>query len=403
MSSTKSLTGHRVKLLTGDTELPARKEILEAFAPKANNAPTPPKQPIDVLVSTDVLSEGQNLQDANYCINYDLPWNPMKIVQRVGRIDRLMSDYKEVTAAVFFPEKELEALLGLLEKLEDKIQKISNVVGIESPILGEKENPKNFNAMHRIAIEDQTFIDDVERSSELLPSMTPFQFILSYLKKAGKVQLESIPLGKRSGKASDLNGIVLFYREKKEIEGMHLLFYDLNLQELQHINDVSWIFSRIRCKEDEQLKIPLAGYDAFKQFRVVDGKARSEIIKEINSAADYKEGLKIKPKNQGILFETLFQLYSQGRLSKDKVLPVYEILLRQNLVAFEQDFAEILNEYKKYKNPEALLGSVGGLIDRFKIQNRETVGRRKLQESDLIVVGYTFLSKTGEAFPMFEE
>ena len=48
----------------------------------------PPDQQIDILVSTEVLSEGQNLQDCNYVINYDLPWNPMRIVQRIGRVDQ---------------------------------------------------------------------------------------------------------------------------------------------------------------------------------------------------------------------------------------------------------------------------------------------------------------------------
>jgi superfamily II DNA/RNA helicase len=232
-----------VQILTGDTEPNARKRILEGFAPKANQAP-PGTKNIDLLVSTDVLSEGQNLQDANYCINYDLPWNPMKIVQRVGRIDRLMSDFLEVTSAVFLPEKELEDLLKLLEKLEDKIQKVADVVGLESPILGEKENPKNFNALERIRSNDDSLLDEMERSSELLPVMTPFQFIVSYLKKMGKEKLESIRLGKRSGKSSDVNGLALFYRERGNLDGIHLLFYDYDKGRLDHINDVSWIFRK---------------------------------------------------------------------------------------------------------------------------------------------------------------
>ena len=67
----------------------------------------------------------------------------MKIVQRVGRIDRLMSVYDEVTAAVFLPEKELEDILGLLGKLENKIRKVSTVVGIEATILGEYDDPSS--------------------------------------------------------------------------------------------------------------------------------------------------------------------------------------------------------------------------------------------------------------------
>jgi FtsZ-binding cell division protein ZapB len=92
--------------------------------------------------------------------------------------ESLDSDYDTVTAAVFLPEKQLEDILGLLEKLETKIQKAAQTVGIEATILGEKENPKNFNAVARIRKEDQTLMDELERGAELLPTQTPFQLSL---------------------------------------------------------------------------------------------------------------------------------------------------------------------------------------------------------------------------------
>src|SRR3989344_38514 len=63
---------------------------------------------IDILLSTDVLSEGQNLQTAKYLINYDLHWNPTRMIQRAGRIDRIGSPYKKIFVYNFFPEDELE-------------------------------------------------------------------------------------------------------------------------------------------------------------------------------------------------------------------------------------------------------------------------------------------------------
>lgn len=395
----KDVKEHETRLLTGNTDPETRKRTLEAFAPKANNAP-PGTTEFDILVSTDVLSEGQNLQDSNYCVNYDLPWNPMKIVQRVGRIDRLMSDFSEVTAAVFLPEKELEDLLGLLEKLETKIQKVAEVVGIEATILGEKENPKNFNALERIKHSDSTLIEDLERSAELLPSVTPFQFILSYLKKVGQQQLEGIPTGKRSGKKSDINGLAVFYREKKNLEGMHLLFYDYDRGKIDHVNDVSWIFRQIACEEHEPLKIPVTGYDVFRQFRIIDEEARKRIMTEINAPVDAREGLKVKPKNQREILETLLTLYREGKLPKDRTLPVYDLLLKQNLVAWEEDFAEYMHEYRQTENAEALLAAVDNLVVRYKIEPREPAGIRKLDKKELEVIGYIFLSKPGGEFPL---
>jgi superfamily II DNA/RNA helicase len=71
---------------------------------------------IDILIATDVMSEGQNLQDCGYLINYDLHWNPTRMVQRAGRIDRLGSPHTVLTICNMFPARELERLLGLVEK-----------------------------------------------------------------------------------------------------------------------------------------------------------------------------------------------------------------------------------------------------------------------------------------------
>ena len=390
----ETVKDHTVRLLTGETDPETRRRTIEAFAPKANNAANVTEN-VDILISTDVLSEGQNLQDSSYCINYDLPWNPMKIVQRVGRIDRLMSIYDEVTAAIFLPEKELEDLLGLLGKLESKIRKVSTVVGVESTILGEKENPRNFNALERIKKEDGTLLDEMERSSELLPSSTPLQFILAYLKQVGEQKLEAIKLGRRSGKASDVSGMVLFYREKRNPEGLHLLFYNYETGKLERVNDIAWIFQKIRCGENEKLHIPLSGLEAFEHFHAVDGNARSLIVRDINSPVEASEGQKMKPKNQRALAEKLFQLYNDGQLPRDKTLPVYEILQRHNLAAWEEDFAAMMEDYEQSKNADALLMSVDTLFNRYRIENRETASRKELSMEDLEIIGYIFLSEPG--------
>jgi superfamily II DNA/RNA helicase len=290
-----ALKDKRVELLIGETKPDTRERLIRDFAPMVNKATYVEKE-IDLLVSTDILSEGQNLQDANYVINYDLPWNPMKIVQRAGRVDRLGSKHDTATSAVFIPEKELEDLLGLLEKLETKIQKIADAIGIETTILGERENPKNFNAAARITKEDQTLMDELERSAELLPVETPFQFILAYLKKAGAKSLEAISLGRRSGKRSDLNGLVIFYREKNNLESMHLIHYDFNRGRFQHYNDITWIFRKIESEEDEPLVLPVKGYEGFRQFNIIDAKARQEILTAVNAPLDAKLAQKSNPK-----------------------------------------------------------------------------------------------------------
>ena len=387
-----TLKDKRVELLTGETKPDTRERLIRDFAPIANKAPYVEKE-IDVLVSTDILSEGQNLQDANYVINYDLPWNPMKIVQRAGRVDRLGSKHDTATSAVFIPEQELEDLLKLLEKLETKIQKIADTIGIETTILGEKENPKNFNAAVRIQKEDQTLMDELERSAELLPAETPFQSILAYLKKTGAKSLEAIPLGRRSGKRSDLNGLIIFYREKNNPEGIHLIYYDFKNTKFDHYNDITWLFRQIESEEDEPLTLPIKGYEGFRQFNLIDAKARQEILTAVNAPLDAKHAQKIKPKHQRELANEILNAFNTGKVSKEQALYVYRILNQENLVAWEDEFAEFLDEYRRQQDIEALLTSLEQLFQRYRIDLREKGRPRAVRPEELEVVCYMFLSR----------
>ena len=108
-------------------------------------------QEIDVLVATDVLSEGLNLQDATRLINYDIHWNPVRLMQRIGRVDRRLNPEVEKELKVAYPEranergrivfwnflppKELKQLLSLWHKVRTKTAYISFALGLEAPIL----------------------------------------------------------------------------------------------------------------------------------------------------------------------------------------------------------------------------------------------------------------------------
>jgi superfamily II DNA/RNA helicase len=89
-----------------------------------------------ILVSTDVLSAGQNLQNAQYVVNYDFPWNPVVIIQRVGRVDRIGSPYDQVYLINVLPEssspedpESLEFFLGLMERLYKRLEAIRSTIG----------------------------------------------------------------------------------------------------------------------------------------------------------------------------------------------------------------------------------------------------------------------------------
>ena len=144
-----------------------RGHIIGQFAPVASGLPSPPEQEINILISTDVLSEGQNLQDCGLIINYDLTWNPIRLVQRNGRIDRIGSPHTEIGIYNLFPEAELEALLHLIERLTDRISTIDDLGLLDASVLGEVVHPRTFNTLRRIRDEDGAVLDEEEARAEL--------------------------------------------------------------------------------------------------------------------------------------------------------------------------------------------------------------------------------------------
>ncbi|MGH7520267.1 MAG: helicase-related protein [Gemmatimonadales bacterium] len=111
--------GHVGRFATGEA---TRRDVLRAFAPRAQGAPTPAVAlETDVLIATDLLSEGLNLQDAERVVHYDLPWSPARLAQRVGRIDRLGSPHGAITTVTFLPPAALARALAIEERLAAKI------------------------------------------------------------------------------------------------------------------------------------------------------------------------------------------------------------------------------------------------------------------------------------------
>jgi superfamily II DNA or RNA helicase len=126
------------------------------------------------LFSTDILSEGQNLQDAGIIINYDLHWNPVRMIQRNGRINRLGSKHDEVFIYNMHPEKNIESYLKLVKRLESKINIINQTIGNDQSVLGETANPIEYTE----TLENIYSNDDKKRIEALIQSERASDFLL---------------------------------------------------------------------------------------------------------------------------------------------------------------------------------------------------------------------------------
>ena len=136
--------------LTGSTRHDAER-IIKRFSPTWNLAEREqvPGPEIRVLFATDIVSEGQNLQDCARVLNYDLHWNPVRLIQRFGRVDRIGTEHDVINLHNMWPDMAVDEELSLTDRLHNRIQSFHDLIGLDSKLLSEAER-LNANAMYRI-------------------------------------------------------------------------------------------------------------------------------------------------------------------------------------------------------------------------------------------------------------
>lgn len=245
------LQEEKISIVDSDVSPEERKDRIYRFSPISNERPDykNTEKEIQILLSTDVLSEGQNLQDVDTVINYDLPWNPVRLVQRVGRIDRLKCPHNIIYVYNFFPEDALESILKIVERLYEKLDSINRSVGLDVSVLGEAPSPKDFGYITRIYKEDKEIFDELEGLSELTIGEFLKEEVLDFIKEMGKDKLEKIPNGVGSAcKKEGYRGVFVAF---KDDERHYWCYYDLKTKKI--IENKLEIMRIIKCSREAQL------------------------------------------------------------------------------------------------------------------------------------------------------
>jgi superfamily II DNA or RNA helicase len=206
----------KIELITGDTAPGARTQKIQRFAPKANAEELEKRgetitDPIDILLSTDVLSEGQNLQDAGMLVNYSLHWNPVRMIQRAGRIDRLGSEFENLMIYNCFPEEGLEDLLDLVKRLQRRIEDIDREIGLDASVLGEAIQGKSLEELIKLKQADTdeekaAILAELEDLSDLVSLDEMRLPLLEYIQNRQAKEIEDIPYGVHSTYHFDIPG-----------------------------------------------------------------------------------------------------------------------------------------------------------------------------------------------------
>jgi len=239
----------------------SKARVVGRFAPKANPEYrfAPGECELMTVIATDVLAEGLNLQDCDKIINYDLHWNPVRLIQRLGRIDRIGSDYDVIYGFNFLPETGIERNLGLKEKLHNRIQEIHDTIGEDSAILDRTEmlNEEAMYAIYERKGGQLSLFDDEE--SELL-DINEAEELLRQLRREKPNEYERISNlrdGIRTVKPSSTKGTYVFCQA-----GRYQQLFLLDENGVVVTRDIPRILGTIKCGPDlEGLPLP-KGYNA---------------------------------------------------------------------------------------------------------------------------------------------
>lgn len=154
-----------IAVVTGGTDNPTAE--VEKFSPVSNgNEVITPGQETRILIATDVLSEGQNLQDSHIIVNYDLPWAIIRLIQRAGRVDRIGQKADEIFCYSFFPADGVEQIISLRERLNNRINENASIIGSDEIFFeGNEQNLRDmFN--EKAGVLDDEDDSDVDLSSQ---------------------------------------------------------------------------------------------------------------------------------------------------------------------------------------------------------------------------------------------
>lgn len=182
-------------------------QILTNFSPRAKHRAKIPSMPqtgeVDLLIATDCISEGQNLQDCDFLVNYDIHWNPVRIIQRFGRIDRIGSASHTVHLVNFWPTEDLNKYINLKNRVEARMALVDIAATFEDNVLKNEEiediisEDLRYRDKQLLRLKDEVLDLEDLGDSISLTEFTLDDFRLELLKyiEANKAALEAAPFG----------------------------------------------------------------------------------------------------------------------------------------------------------------------------------------------------------------
>lgn len=220
-SALRSLGIEAVDAATGDDEDPT--QLARRFSPRSNMLRGKGDgerggDELRVLISTDVLSEGQNLQDAHIVVNYDLPWAIVRLIQRAGRVDRVGQESSEVLLYSIF-HGSLNNVLSLRQRIADRLQQNAQAFGSDEQFFGSEDEVRTINDLYDGTLDEGEDVEDIDAAS------LAFQYWSNALQQTPEAaerarRLPDLVDATRTRRVTDQeNGVACYVRTEAGIDG----------------------------------------------------------------------------------------------------------------------------------------------------------------------------------------
>lgn len=224
----------QVLLFTGDSAKSTRRKVNKNFDANARK----PQDNYRILVSTEVLSEGVNLHRSNVVINYDIPWNPTRMMQRAGRVNRVDTEYDKIYTYNFFPTKQANTQIKLKELAEAKVRAFISLLGTDARLLTGGEPIKSHELFNQLFSKETITGENQAEQSHL-----------KYLKEIKEIknqdsdlfqEIKQLPRKARTGRMANNNkNSILTYFRKGKLDKFYLARSGKDPQELDFVEAAS--------------------------------------------------------------------------------------------------------------------------------------------------------------------
>lgn len=265
--------------------------ILTNFSPRSKERRDKDKPEIDILIATDCISEGQNLQDCDYLINYDIHWNPVRIVQRFGRIDRIGSQNEVIQLVNFWPNMELDEYINLESRVSGRMVMLDMSATGEENIIEEKTtmNDLEYRKKQLKQLQDQVpDIEDINGNISITDlSFNDFKMDLVNYMKNHKELLEKAPTGMYAIAKSNIDEAV-----RGVIFCLKKINQNIKPSEYNTLNPYFFVY----IKDDGEILLNFIQskkiLDIYKKVCSGQNELYTELIKEFNQETNNAKDMK---------------------------------------------------------------------------------------------------------------